>query len=105
MARLQALAADQAAARRRLPWHRRPGSGLGVTMGAMAAASAQSVLAAGIHESTYFVVGAGCAWTLVTLASSTIAGADANRRQVLEELRRARRHRAQLERQIAQLEE
>jgi len=105
MAKLQAIAADRAASRRRLPWHRKPGSGLGVTAGALAAASAQSVLAAGIHESTYLVVGAGFAWTLVTMASSTIAGADANRRQLLEELRRARRHRAQLERQIAQLEE
>jgi hypothetical protein len=104
-ARLQALAADRSAARRQLPWHRRPSSGMAVTAGALAAASAEAVLAAGIHDTAFYALGLGCAWTLTAMFASAKAGADPSRRMVLEELRRARRQREQLERQVAQLEE
>jgi hypothetical protein len=105
LVRLQQLAADRASARRRLPWHRRPATGLAVTSGSLAAAIAQWVLAAGIHDSALVALGAGCVWTVTALASAARAGADPEQRLVLQELRRTRHQREQLQRQIAQLEE
>jgi hypothetical protein len=105
MARLQALAADRMAARRQLPWHRRASSGLAVTAGAIAAASAEAVLATGIHDTAFYALGLGCAWTVTAIVASARAGGNPSRRGVLEELRRARRQREQLERQVMLLEE
>jgi hypothetical protein len=105
LSRLQALAEDRAAARRRLPWHRRTSSAVAVGAGALAAASAQSILAAGVHEATFFALGASCAWTITSLIAAATAGATPDRRRLLEQIRRSRRQRQQLELQIAQLEE
>jgi hypothetical protein len=105
VAQLKLLAEERAVARRRLPWHRRPGSGMAVGVGALAAASAQSILAAGVHEGTFFALGASCAWTLASLLAAAAAGATPDRRRLLEQLRRSRRQRQQLEQQITQLEE
>lgn len=105
VAQLQAQAADRAAARRRLPWHRRPGTGAAITMGALAAAMAEVVLTGSVHASAGFTAGAGSAWTCAALATAARAGADSGRRPLREALRRARRERLLLERQIRQLEE
>ena len=105
MSRLQRQAAERASARRRLPWHRRPATGLAVTSGSLAAAAAQWILAAGVHDSALVALGIGCAWTLTALASAATAGADPDQHFVLQELRRTRHQRERLQRQIAQLEE
>ena len=105
LARLEALAEDRAAARLRLPWHRRAGSGVAVGVGALAAASAQSILAGGVHEATFFAMGASFAWAVTTLIAAATSAATPERRQLFEQVGRTRRQRQQLEQQIAQLEE
>ena len=104
-ARLEALAAGRAAARRRLPWHLRPGTGAGIAIGALAGAAAELVLTGSVHAAAPLAAGTGGVWTLAALASSARAGADPTRHSLFEGLRRARRQRAVLERRIAQLEE
>jgi predicted lysophospholipase L1 biosynthesis ABC-type transport system permease subunit len=104
-ARLESLAADRAAARRRLPWQLRPGTGAGIAIGALAGAAAELVLTGTIHVAAPLAAGTGGLWTLAALASTGRAGANDTRHSLLETIRRARRQRAVLERQIAQLEE
>lgn len=105
LARLEALAEDRAAARLRLPWHRRAGSGVAVGVGALAAASAQSIMTGGVHEATFFAMGASFAWVLTTLIAAATSAATPERRRLYEQVGRTRRQRRQLEQQIAQLEE
>jgi hypothetical protein len=104
-ARLETLAAERAAARGALPWHLRPSTGASIAIGALAGAAAETVVTGSPHIAAALAAGTGCLWSLTALASAPRAGSDATRRALLEALHRARRQRAQLERQIAQLEE
>src|SRR5438445_3952395 len=97
-ARLEALAAGRAAARRRLPWHLRPGTGAGIAIGALAGAAAELVLTGSVHAAAPLAAGTGGVWTLAALASSARALADPTRHSLFEGLRRARRQRAVLAR-------
>jgi hypothetical protein len=103
--RLLNLAAEKSAARRRLPWHLRPSTGAGIATGALAGTAAEIIATGGTHPAAPLALGVGCAWTLATLLRSGRSGADGSRPALLEAIRRARRQRAPLERQIAQLEE
>jgi hypothetical protein len=103
--RLQALAQEKTAARRRLPWHLRPGTGAGIATGALAGTAAEMIATGAAHPAAPFALALGCAWTLTALLRSAHASGNANRPAMLEGIRRARRQRAALERQIAQLEE
>jgi hypothetical protein len=103
--RLHAIAAERAAARRRLPWHLRPGTGAGITTGALVGAAAEIIATGGTHPAAPLALGVGCAWTLAALVRSGRIGSGSSRAAILEAIRRVRRQRAALERQIAQLEE
>jgi hypothetical protein len=102
-ARLESVAADRAAARRRLPWHLRPSTGTGIAIGALAGAAAELVLTGTIQVAAPLAAGTGSLWTLAALASTRRAGD--THPSLPEEIRRARRQRALIERQISQLEE
>lgn len=104
-ARLEALAADRVAARRRMPWHLRPSTGAGIALGALAGAAAEMIFTGSIQVAAPLAAGTGSLWALVALTSTSRSGANVNRHALREGLRRARRQRAALERQIAQLEE
>src|SRR5439155_12546594 len=59
-ARLQALSAERSAALLRLPWHLRPGTGVGITLGALAGAAAEIIVTGGVHAAAPLALGTGC---------------------------------------------
>ena len=103
--RLETLALERADARRHLPWHLRPSTGAGIALGALAGAAAEMVFTGTLQAAAPLAAGTGGLWTLAALASSRHAGPPASRHALRESLRRTRRQRAALERQIARLEE
>jgi hypothetical protein len=104
-ARLQLMAEERAARRQRLPWHCQPGTGAAVAVGALAAGLAEVILTGSLHGAASAAAGTGGAWTGIALAIKARAGLHPDRHSLREDLRRVRRQRSGLERQIAQLEE
>lgn len=60
--RLQAIAQEKTAARRRLPWHLRPGTGAGIATGALAGTAAEMIATGGAHPAAPLALTLGCIW-------------------------------------------